>query len=223
MKFILSALLVLIQSAAILAQPFEGKILFSIEFPGMNDPQTAAMLPKEAVSYFKAKKSRMEMNMMMGMKNVTISDASTGNSVVLMDMMGQKYAIQNKSEDTDKATKELESKAKVEITKETKTIAGYTCKKAILEFPSEKNPKENSKMTVWFTEDIEVDKGYIKGPMSKIKGSILEFSVNEGPMAMILSAKSVVKEKVSDDKFITPEGYKSVTQEELQMMMGGGR
>lgn len=223
MKFIFSSILVFLHVAVAFAQPFEGKIVFSIEFPGMDDPQTKAMLPTEAVSYFKNNKSRMEMTMMMGMTNTTISDAEAGTAVVLMDMMGQKYAVSTDKAASEKENKEMESKAKVTVTNETKMIAGYKCKKAIVEFPSEKNPKETSKMTVWFTKDIELSKGYVKGPMSKIDGSVLEFSMNEGPMSMVLSAKEVVKTKVSDDKFIVPAGYKKVTQDELKQMMGGGR
>jgi GLPGLI family protein len=223
MKFIISSLLVFLHVAVAFSQPFEGKITFSIDFPGMQDPQTKAMLPTEAVSYFKNKKSRMEMTMMMGMTNTTISDADAGTAVILMDMMGQKYAVSTDKAATDKESKELESKAKVSVSNETKVIAGYTCKKAIIEFPSEKNPKEMSKMTVWFTKEIDLTKGYVKGPMGKIDGSVLEFSMNEGPMAMVLSAKDVVKVKVADDKFVVPDGYKKVTQDELKQMMGGGR
>jgi GLPGLI family protein len=223
MKFFLSTLLVFLHVALSFSQPFEGKIIFTIEFPGMKDPQTKAMLPTEAVSYFKSKKSRMEMTMMMGMSNTTISDAESGTSVILMDLMGQKYAVSADPSASEKEAKELESKAKVTVTSETKEIAGYKCKKAIIEFPSEKNSKEMTKMTVWFTNELELDKGYIKGPMSKIDGSVLEFSMNEGPMAMVLSAKEVVKVKVADDKFIVPAGYKKVTQDELKQMMGGGR
>lgn len=221
-NFIITCLL-LLQVTGIIAQNFEGKIVFSIQFPSMNDPQTAAMLPKEAVAYFKGTKSRMEMNMMMGMKNVTIGDGATGISTVLMDMMGQKYAITSDNSDKAEDAKELEKKTKVTITNETKMIAGYKCTKALVEFPDAKDDKKTQQISLWFTKDLVTYNNYGAGPMRKIEGAVLEFSMGEGMQAMILSAKEVVAQAVDAQKFVIPEGYKKMTQEEMQKMMGGGR
>jgi GLPGLI family protein len=206
----------------LIAQPFEGKITFSISFPTITDPQTAAMLPKEATAFFKKGKSRMEMNMAMGMKQTTISDAETKKTVMLMDMMGQKYAIVSDMEDdSDKEAKELADKAKVNVTSETKKIAGFNCKKAIVTYQDPNQDNKEVSMTLWFTEELEADKGYMTGPMSKIKGAVLEYSIDQGVMSMVLSATSVTKEAVADQLFVAPPEYKQMTQEELQKMMGG--
>jgi GLPGLI family protein len=222
MKTYFTLLLMLGSLLNLLAQPFEGKITFSISFPTITDPQTAAMLPKEATAFFKKGKSRMEMNMAMGMKQTTISDAESKKSVTLMDMMGQKYAIVSDMEDdSDKEAKELAEKAKVKISGETKKIAGYNCQKAILTYPDPNQDNKEVSMTLWFTEELEADKGYMSGPMSKIKGAVLEYSIDQGVMSMILSATSVTKETVADQLFVAPPEYKQMTQEELQKMMGG--
>jgi hypothetical protein len=57
--------------------------------------------------------------------------------------------------------------------------------------------------------------------MSKIKGAVLEYSIDQGVMSMVLSATSVTKEAVADQLFVAPPEYKQMTQEELQKMMGG--
>ena len=222
MKFVFTALLIAMNCLTLLAQPFEGKITFAISFPSITDPQAMAMLPTEATSYFKGDDTRMEMNMAMGMKQVTLANAKTKKSVVLMDMMGQKYAIEAGDVEDDKV-KEAEDKVKVNKTKETKKIAGYTCTKAIVSYPNPENEKEKSEMTLWFTEELEASKGYISGPMSKIEGAVLEFSIDQGQMSMILSAKEVKKMAVKQEMFEVPAEYKKMTQEELQNMMGGGR
>ncbi|MEX1189435.1 MAG: DUF4412 domain-containing protein [Bacteroidia bacterium] len=221
MKIIFSIVFIAFQAMSMLAQPFEGKITFSINFPSISDPQTMAMLPKEATAYYKGSKSRMEMNMAMGMKQVTISDVSSEKTVSLMDMMGQKYAIE--VENDKEESKEMQDKVEVKNTKETKKIAGYTCTKAIITYPNPEKEKEEINMTVWFTEELEASKGFMTGPMKKIKGAILEYSIDQGAMSMLLSAKEVAKQAVKDDMFTVPADYKKVTQEELKNMMGGGR
>lgn len=221
-KIILTVSLIIVSVLGVSAQPFEGKIVFSISFPTITDPQTASMLPKEATAYYKKGKSRMEMNMAMGMKQTTISDSETKKTTVLMDMMGQKYAIESdqNSEDEKKA-KEMSEKAKVKVTGETKKIAGYTCKKAVLTYTDPEQENKEVEMVLWFTNEIEADKGYMTGPMSKIDGAILEYSIDQGAMSMVLAAKSVNKESVPAQMFEVPAEYKKMTQEELQNMMGG--
>jgi GLPGLI family protein len=139
-----------------------------------------------------------------------------------MDMMGQKYAIVSDMEDdSEKEAKELADKAKVNVTSETKKIAGFNCKKAIVTYQDPNQDNKEVSMTLWFTEELEADKGYMTGPMSKIKGAVLEYSIDQGVMSMVLSATSVTKEAVADQLFVAPPEYKQMTQEELQKMMGG--
>lgn len=221
MKRILLLCVMVLMGLQLFAQSFEGKIVFEISLVGVTDPQMQAMMPKETVAYFKKNKSRMEMSMMMGMKNVTISDGDTKSAVTLMDMMGQKYAIVNDGKsNTPEQSKMLED-TKVEITKETKKIAGYTCTKAIITVPAGGKIKEASKMEVWYTKELSMNKGYVSGPMSKIEGSALEFSIKQSGMDIKLTARDVLKQPVSDELFIVPTDYKKMTQEELMKTFGG--
>ena len=207
-------------SINLFAQSFEGKIVFEMSFPDFKDPQMAAMLPKEAVAYFKNSQSRMEMNMMMGMKNATISDGLKKTSVTLMDLMGQKYAIENSGSDEVMQKKMMES-TKVSITSDKKMIAGFLCTKALVEIPNPENEKELIKMDMWFTKDLSINKNYMNGPMEKIDGSVLEFSINQTGMKINLTAKEVLKQPVSDDLFLIPSEYKHMSSADLMKMMGG--
>jgi GLPGLI family protein len=180
----------------------------------------AALLPKEAVAYFKNNQSRMEMNMMMGMKNATISDGLKKTSITLMDLMGQKYAVENNASNDAEQKKVMES-TKVSITAEKKMIAGYMCTKALVEIPNPEKAKELIKMDVWFTKDLSINKNYMTGPIEKIDGSVLEFSLNQSGMKINFSAKEVLKQPVSDDLFLIPSGYKRMSSAELMKMMGG--
>lgn len=219
-KIFLFSLLVFL-STIIQAQSFEGKIVFNVTINGIDDPQASAMLPKEATAYFKGTKSRMEMSLMMGMKNVTITDGATNKSTTLMDLMGNKYAIDNSTDKTTEESKKLYESAKVSITNEKKKIAGYTCTKAIVEFPSLTSKGQTEKIEMWFTKELSLNKSYANGPMSKIDGSVLEFNINQGAFVMNLSAKEVLKQNVSDELFIVPSNYKIMTADELKKSLGG--
>jgi|688.fasta_scaffold422127_2 GLPGLI family protein len=216
--FLLSCLFAF--SISLFAQNFEGKIVFNMSFPDFKDPELAAMLPKEAVTFFKNNQSRMEMNMMMGMRNSTISNGETNSSITLMDLMGQKYAIEN-SNSTALDQKKITESAKVTLTKDKKMIAGYSCTKALVEMLNPEKPSEKVKMDMWFTKEISINKSYMIGPMEKIDGSVLEFSLYQSGMMIVLSAKEVLKQPVSDDLFSIPNDYKRITAEDLKKMMGG--
>ena len=219
MKKLLLLSFLLFGGLSLVAQSFEGKIVFEISFPDFKDPQMAAMLPKESVAYFKKNKSRMEMNMMMGMRNVTISDGNAKSSVTLMDIMGQKYVIENKEVTPDQ--KRIEQDSKVTVTKEKKKIAGYLCTKAVVEMPITADSKEVTKMEMWFTKDLSFNHDFVSGPMNKIDGSVLEFDIKQSGMNMKLTAKEIVKQAVSDEQFIVPAEYKKMTPEELKKALGG--
>lgn len=215
MKRLITALSLVFATVAAFAQPFEGKILFTMDYPKLPDPSMASMMPKESVSYFKGGKTRVEMNMAMGVKNVTIADSDAKTAVSLIDMMGQKFAITTDANNPE-AEKAVEE-AKVTVTKDSKKIAGYNCTKAVIE------TKDGDKQEVWFTKDLKLPKGHVNGPMKKIDGSVLQYGINQNGMEMVLTAKEVVKEKVSDDKFAIPADYKKMTQEEFMKSMGGAK
>ena len=92
---------------------------------------------------------------------------------------------------------------------EVKTIAGYTCKKAVLSFDN------STKMTVWCAEEI-VGGGSWGGNFKGLKGAPLEYSADVSNMSMTMTATKVSEEKVDKDNFKIPKGYEIMTPEQLQ-------
>jgi GLPGLI family protein len=193
----------------------EGKITYEINYLNAEDlnDQVLAMLPKESTVYIKDGNSRMEQKAGFG-STIAITDAKTKETIVLMDMMGKKNAIKSTAEETQKEQEKNAGEYDVKITDETKKIAGYTCKKAIVTFKdSEKEPIE-----VWFTDEIASPSSgrvMFKG----INGFLMEFVTEQktgmGPLKMKFSCTKVEKVPVSDDLFKVPEGYTVMTKEEL--------
>ena len=198
---------------------FEGKIVYTISVEDANlPPEAKAMFEgSEMTMYIKDTKSRSEMNM--GFQNTTtISDGKTKTSVLLMEVMGNKYKIKN-----DESAKKEDDKnpdVTVKYSDDTKEIAGYKCKKAEITFKDKSGAAQST--AVYYTEEISNHMGYDKknSIFKDIKGMLLEFVVkmqNGGNMKM--SAKSVSKETVSASKFDIPNDYKETTMEDMQKDM----
>ena len=199
---------------------FTGTIVYNITYPDSKlDAQTMAMMPKTLKIKIKGNMSRTEMSLGMG-TTVIIFDSEAKSGVTLMDMMGQKFAMKMTAEDLEKEMKETPEPTVVSTT-ETKEIAGYTCKKAIVKM-KEKGSETETELVVFYTEDLASAKMNELNPLYKdIPGTMLEYAMNEKGMNMLLTAISVEKEKIADSEFETPEGYKEVTQSELKSMFGG--
>ncbi len=199
------------------AKDFTGVIIYSITYEGDDiDPQTAAMMPKTMKIFIKGNKSRMEMNTGMG-NTVVIFDADKKDAVTLMDIMGQKFAMTMTAEEIESQVAEAPD-VNVEVTDETKEIAGYTCKKAIVKEKGE----NGSEHIVYFTDELGSGVLNYNNPVYKdIDGVMLEYSSSQESMTMKFSAIKVEKKKVSDKDFEIPEGYKVMTMDEFKNMFGG--
>lgn len=193
---------------------FEGKIVYEISYNDLPAEMTGyeAMLPKEMSIQLKGNKSRVEQNQMMG-RNIIVSDMEQKNGFMEMEMAGQKLRMNISTEEFDVEAGKTEN---IEYIDESKTIAGYSCKKAII-----KDDRGNPGMTVFYTEKI---KNQAQKEFMGLKGFPLEYSLSQNGINMVMTAASVNEESVSDDLFQKSEGFQDITREDLQkMMMGGGQ
>jgi hypothetical protein len=217
MAMILMALMISVQVFAG-KKDFEGVMVYNITYPDSKlDAQTMASMPKTMKITVKGDMSKTEMSLGMG-NTSTIFNAADETSTTLLEMMGQKFAIKMSKEDIEKENAKMQDYS-VEQTDETKDIAGYSCKKVLITYTQD---GKTTTQEAWFTEELGEGAFNATNPIFKdIKGTLLEFTVNESGMTMTMTAVSVDKKKISDKEFDIPEGYKEVTQEELQSMFGG--
>lgn len=190
---------------------FEGKITLKIEYEEIPEEyeQFISMFAKEAITYIKGKKTRSEQNSSMG-SNVTIVNGETGEGVILSNMMGQKFAM--KFNDSTSISSDT-LKPVITYSNETKEIAGYKCKKAEIKY-GEEDPME-----VWYTEELESGG---KTMHHGLKGTLMQYTVSQKGMVMVMTVTNISKETVSEDKFVVPDGYTYKTKEELMKMGMGG-
>ena len=191
---------------------FEGKVIYTISYKDLPEEMKAmeGMLAKNMTIVMKGSKSRVEQSQMMG-KNVVVSDMDQKNGFMEMDMAGQKFRINISTEEFEQKSNQLPN---IEYLDETKTIAGYPCKKAIM-----KDENGLLTMTVFYTEKI-TNKSQTE--FAGLKGFPLQYSMQQQNMTMEMTATQVTKESISDDAFKKSDGYQEITQADLQKMMGGG-
>jgi GLPGLI family protein len=191
---------------------FEGKVIYTIIYKDLPQEMKAmeGMLPKDMTILMKGNKSRVEQSQMMG-KNVIVSDMDQKNGFMEMDMAGQKLRINISTEEFEQKSNQMPN---IEYLDETKTIAGYPCKKAIM-----KDENGLLTMTVFYTEKI-TNKSQTE--FAGLKGFPLQYSMKQQNMTMEMTATEVTRESISDDTFKKSDGYQDITQADLQKMMGGG-
>lgn len=192
---------------------FEGEIDFSIKYTNL--PQEMAgmesMLPVEMNMHIKGDKSRTEQKSPITGSQIIIADMENNYMVTLMDILGNKIAMTSPMDDMETMKAESQ-KIDIEYLSETKDIAGYKCKKALI-----KSPDLPDAIEVYYTDEFTGG----TDQFGSLKGFALEYSVTAEGIQMIFVATRVEEGSVDDSLFIAPAEYKNVTQEELQNMYGG--
>ena len=217
MKTVLSLLLIAILSNVTFGQDTK-HVVYNIAISG-DDPQVEMMKSlmdgAKMELYINDKFSRLDFNLGTVMTTNTIVDLGKKEALTLMSGMMGKTATKMSLAELE-AKKESSTKPEVELIDETKKIAGYNCKKAIL------TTEDGTELETWYTDEIVM--GDLSGTNlanKDIPGFPLEFSSKNGPMTMLFTA-SLVEPKAKVDKKLwdmtIPEGYKVVTTEELKNM-----
>lgn len=218
---IISALFVLfLSSTGIIAggKPFEGIITYKISYPDNKFTESQqAMFPKMLTVSIKGSNSKTEIKTQMG-DQIEITDYITKTKVALIDMMGQKYAVRSTAEEIEKENAK-EPLPSVEVTSETKVIAGYTCKKAVV---TVNDDGAVSKYDVFFTNELGPKAANFDNPLYKdIDGVMMEFSMKTPQFTMVFSATAVEKKSLSAKEFDIPSDFSVITKEELKSKLGG--
>jgi GLPGLI family protein len=225
MKKLFSTLAVVALTALSLnAQIKEGYILYDMKIEGLPPEQAAMMGDMETKVTFKNGKALTEVTSMMFSQQMVVDE--TGMTM-LMEQMGNKIAMKQTKEEMEKAeakVKEKPADPKIEYTNETKTIAGYECKKAIITTVGK--DKKEEKMEMWYSDKFEnpnkEGKGRGQNVMKGLKGMPFEYAGGQGGMKFKMTAKEVSTDPVADSKFtLSTEGYKVMTADEIKAMQGG--
>jgi GLPGLI family protein len=144
--------------------------------------------------------------------STTITNYKEKFQVMLNDFMGNKYMIRKSLDDYKKDQGDVSIKY---IDGETKTIAGYKCKKAEATMKDKKTGQDYT-TTVWYTEEFNPSSSSDFSKFGNLKGYPMEFETKtQQGQTMKMTVKSITKGSVADSKFDIPkDGYKVYASEE---------
>ncbi len=215
LSLVTAALFVGISQTAVAQKKIkEGKITYTVSFPELPEEakSMAAMMPNKMEVYFNKSYSRSEMSGGM-VQNITLVDLKTKKSTTYMNMMGQKIATEVEPGEDEEKNKKID----IQYAEDTKEIMGYKCKKAIIS-------ADGNNVEVYYTKDIEISAmTSTQNNLDKIDGFPMEYSVQTNGVKMLMTVTDISKEAPEASMFEAPEGYKKMTQEEVQKAFGGGR
>jgi len=200
---------------------FTGKVTYKIDFDMAGLPEEAkSMMPTTMAMYIGSDKVKTEIITVMGNQS-TIIDMDEKTHITLMNVMGQKLAIKDTFEEL-MAQMALSGEYSVEITDETKEIAGYTCRKAVLKKITGEGETEEAG-EAWFTDALKLHENFnFNNPQfNKIKGLMMEYGMDAGNnMKMSFTAVEVAGMKIKGAEFEVPADYEIITREDLAKKMG---
>lgn len=220
-NILLSASFMLISAFAVAQEGLKSyTIKMSMKMEGI-PAEYAAYGEQDITTYTKGTKTKTEITSMM-FSSVSYSDGKKYTS--LTEAMGNKTGFvttKEEMENFDKKEKKAD-KPKIEYTSEKKMIAGYECTKAIV--TSIDKDKQESKVTVWFTEKIKMDPSGVKQSkgmfdLGDIKGTPLEMEIKQNSNGMdikiIVTTTEVLTTPLDDSIFVAnTEGYTMSTYKE---------
>jgi len=199
------------------AKQFAGTLTFSITFDGTWDAATLSMQPKEFTVVVNETQTKTEY-LLQGVSLVTVTNSMDSSTVILINAMGQKmYSKMEKAA----ALESVAEKAQPTINyfDDTKTIAGFECKKA--EYITLDEYDDESITTVWYTTQIGTPAMNFAQQFDGLNGYALEYTVDADEGKIIYTVTEAKKAKVKDTVFMIPSDYEEVSWNEFKAMIGG--
>ncbi|MDX2046534.1 MAG: DUF4412 domain-containing protein [Chitinophagaceae bacterium] len=234
--------------------PGEGDRMVMIGGPGGMEASTTI--------YYKADMTKIESTSDFG-NNTIITDKKNKKTTTLIEAMGRKTGFYSTDEDQKQMEARMDSVRKarrdsleklglpiaqpvqpdIEYSDETKKIAGYTCKKAVIRTKG-RNGEVTNETTVWYCPDFKMGEGYSmsggRGGMmgmlgvnglDKIEGFPMEYQAERrnGMKVHMQVTKVQLETDIADTVFEVPKGYDIKPLKDVQgdpgrvmFRMGGG-
>lgn len=195
----------------------EGTMMYDIVIQsGNKEPQMADAMDGSTITIsLKGGLSRSDMVSALG-KETTIHDVKTGNAVILKEYSSQKLMITLSKENWEAKNKAYKD-IKFDLSDETITIAGYTCKKATALMPGGRI------FVVYYSPDLSVANKEYNATFKNLPGLAMQYEYESGAMKYKCTLSKISFEPIPASKFDFPKsGYRVMTYEENQQMRKGG-
>ncbi|MCK9613579.1 MAG: hypothetical protein PHR81_10830 [Bacteroidales bacterium] len=195
---------------------FKGIITYAITYGGTIDAATAAMQPKITTLAIYENKQKSTTSTQ-GVTFDEITDGDNKSKITLLDLMGQKVYFKTSTTEIEAEIAE-NPEPEIKYSEETKSVAGYNCKKA--DYIMQNEDGETISSVVYYTEELGGELLNYGGQFNKLKGVPLEYTMTTPDGKIITFAASEVKRgKVKDTDFLIPADYVELSAEEKQQLL----
>ena len=220
------AVIMLFGTITLFAQkPFAGTIIFETTAEGTDDPNIAAQLAELSQEVIVMGNNTRTNISQPGIDVIKISNGDYNLQTTVIDIQGYgKYYIEK---DADAIKKAFETvKMDYEYKDETKTIAGYNCKKVVVK-ATDLETDEESSMVVWVTNDLMTGDNINFSEYPGLKGYVMRQEVeqdnNGSAITIVVAAKTVTpSKKVKATTFLRPSDAQPFSEApaDLKKMLG---
>jgi len=185
----------------------EGRVVYDLKLDAEEIPVLLdAMMPSEATLWFSEGRSVLVIDGAAGIiKMRVISDPEKGVYASLVSLAGEKNAVVA-NPDSVQSFYSNSSSRQVQITGNTKTLAGLECKEAIV------SDTLGNVSKFFFTNDLDVKTPNWGMAFAEVDGLLMEYGFEFDGMKMLLKAKKVTADKPDPALFEIPDGYE-ITRE----------
>ena len=188
----------------------EGVITYNLEYldDGSEKP-IIELLPTDMTITFKKHYSIQVVEGWMGIFRIAgIRHNKENTKTALLEIMADKYIYTVRGKGEAFGFNPMKGK-KIKFEDETKEIAGYNCKKAVVTW-------ENKTFDVYYTDEIKIEDPNWNNPYPEIDGVLMEYQIDMFGIRTQITAKSVEEKDIEEETFDIPADYKKVSKKEME-------
>jgi hypothetical protein len=189
----------------------QGIVEYSVTYISNKSSIPTNLLPKKATLKFKGNKSITSIEGFMGMFCFSnICDFKKYTNTMILKVMDNKYYYPGSKYEPPFFFDAL-TEINLEFKNETKTIAGFFCKKAIVSY------KNNSRapFEIYYTNQLKIKNPNKSNPFDQVDGLLVEFNIVLNNIEMHLIANKYKNENISDELFKIPKEYRKVSKQKI--------
>ncbi|MEJ5265898.1 MAG: hypothetical protein WHT29_11335 [Bacteroidales bacterium] len=193
------------------AHQLQGIIEYDVTYLSNRSSMPTNLLPHKIVLKFKGSKNITTIEGFMGMFALSnISDLRKGRNITLLKVMDKKLCYVGERNEVPfffEYMKEFD----IKYESDTMRIAGFNCKKALINF----SDTLQKAFELYYTNDLPIDKPNRLTPFKDIDGLLIAFNIQLPNIEMRVTAVRYRPVVVTGDIFEVPDGYKKVSKRQM--------
>lgn len=192
-----------------------GRIDYKITYLNTDlDNKTLELLPRKMKLIFNEKQAANHIEGFLGFYKLNaITDLNTRKCSTLLKILDKNYLFKGKRDELMCCFDTMDD-MEIKETRETKEIAGFTCKQAIVHLPSTGNS-----FVIYYTDEIDLRHPNTNNPYKKVDGVLMEFELNMLYLRMRFSAEKYHTPGSESQIARLPENVKHITREQMTQIL----